>query len=229
MVVSSLMKSENGRYMIRSYNVIRSISRRHRQGPSLGNCMLPYPEDGSRPAGAPEQFWNCAQVTILPKGPTPPVTPEASPTASPVIYSPVTVVPAPVYIPTLGPISPTPAPVTTTSPVTKPIFSPIAPTVAPIAPTVAPIAPTLSPVVPTPVPVAPPSIEASHCCSWNYGTCGDSEWCNESSTRCSSCGGSWISSSLDCTPKWGDCTQAASSCCAPTSCRVQNPWYSQCL
>jgi hypothetical protein len=39
--------------------------------PSLGLCKpLPWPEDGTRPSGVPEQFWNCAEITILPSTPT---------------------------------------------------------------------------------------------------------------------------------------------------------------
>eukprot|EP00559_Dactyliosolen_fragilissimus_P003526 CAMPEP_0184861872 /NCGR_PEP_ID=MMETSP0580-20130426/6455_1 /TAXON_ID=1118495 /ORGANISM="Dactyliosolen fragilissimus" /LENGTH=621 /DNA_ID=CAMNT_0027359529 /DNA_START=146 /DNA_END=2008 /DNA_ORIENTATION=+ len=56
---------------------------------NLGDCTPPYMEDGSRPSGSPEQFWNCARITIINSDPTisPAPTPEVkvtpSPTASP--------------------------------------------------------------------------------------------------------------------------------------------------
>jgi hypothetical protein len=39
--------------------------------PNLELCKsLPWPEDGTRPGAVPEQFWNCAEITILPSTPT---------------------------------------------------------------------------------------------------------------------------------------------------------------
>lgn len=54
-------------------------------GNYLGNCNPPpYPLDGSRPSGAPEQFWNCAQVSITPAGDgTPTDSPTDAPTETP--------------------------------------------------------------------------------------------------------------------------------------------------
>lgn len=56
-------------------------------GPYLSPCTLPYTEDGSRPANKPEQFWNCARISITASGPTaepePTTEPEKVPTAGP--------------------------------------------------------------------------------------------------------------------------------------------------
>lgn len=67
----------------------------------MGDCTA-YPQDGSKPPGAPEQFWNCAEVTILPAFPT--VSPKPSgtptPTESPTVKpEPVTYPPNPSGIP----------------------------------------------------------------------------------------------------------------------------------
>eukprot|EP00592_Proboscia_alata_P028205 CAMPEP_0194444154 /NCGR_PEP_ID=MMETSP0176-20130528/127106_1 /TAXON_ID=216777 /ORGANISM="Proboscia alata, Strain PI-D3" /LENGTH=1107 /DNA_ID=CAMNT_0039270487 /DNA_START=26 /DNA_END=3349 /DNA_ORIENTATION=+ len=79
-------------------------------GKYLGNCdPPPYPEDGNRPAGAPEQFWGCAQVTITPSGPT------SSPVPTP---APVPQTPKPTKAPNSKnpsnqpqePVAPTPTP-----------------------------------------------------------------------------------------------------------------------
>ena len=71
--------------------------------PMVSICTPPYPQDGSRDKGWPEQFWNCAEVTISPSGPSPPTTP--APVA------------APVSVPTHAPSM---APPTTASPVAAP-------------------------------------------------------------------------------------------------------------
>jgi len=80
-------------------------------GATLSACTLPYEPDGSRTSGSPEQFWNCAQVTILPSSPT--ISPK--PTEQPVL-------------------APTEPPVTTVAPVPvtpSPVFQPITPTAPP--------------------------------------------------------------------------------------------------
>jgi len=59
-----------------------------------------YPQDGSKPdGGAPEQFWNCAEVTILSGTPTPPTPATPSPTRRPSTPAPINVVPNPSGIP----------------------------------------------------------------------------------------------------------------------------------
>ncbi|KAL3781701.1 hypothetical protein HJC23_009919 [Cyclotella cryptica] len=54
----------------------------------LTECVLPYHSDGSRDSTSPEQFWNCAEVKILPSGSrSPTVSPK--PTKSPTTAAPV--------------------------------------------------------------------------------------------------------------------------------------------
>jgi len=82
-----------------NYNVVTEDWK----GPNMQNCDK-YPQDGSKPdGGAPEQFWNCVEVTINPGTPTPPpvpTPPTPPPTASPVSTpAPVPIVPNPSGIP----------------------------------------------------------------------------------------------------------------------------------
>eukprot|EP00804_Cyclotella_cryptica_P030144 CCRYP_009578-RB/>CCRYP_009578-RB protein AED:0.10 eAED:0.10 QI:327/0.69/0.64/1/0.76/0.71/14/317/1376 len=54
----------------------------------LTECVLPYHSDGSRDSTSPEQFWNCAEVKILPSSSrSPTVSPK--PTKSPTTAAPV--------------------------------------------------------------------------------------------------------------------------------------------
>jgi len=85
------------------------------QGPYLGNCQLPYPRDGQRPGGAPEQFWNCAQISITPR--------KTGPTTSPVSSSPTKSLAPSVKITSV----PTKRPVVTSSPTAKPTRNPAPP------------------------------------------------------------------------------------------------------
>ena len=62
----------------------------------MSDCEYPYDPTGATGSGKPEQFWNCAEITINAKGPTPP-TPAPPPTA------PTT--PAPIGTPTKAPVS----------------------------------------------------------------------------------------------------------------------------
>jgi len=97
---------------------------------SLRTCSYPLPADGN---GAPEQFWNCAEIKIRSSGPISPPTP--------------VITPAPFAPPTSAPVTPP-----TFAPVTPPTSAPLAP------PTSAPVvAPTMTPVIPpTEAPVASP-------------------------------------------------------------------------
>lgn len=62
----------------------------------MAECMYPYDPTGAVGSGKPEQFWNCAEITINPKAPTPP-------TVSPAPSPPTT--PAPIGSPTVSPTS----------------------------------------------------------------------------------------------------------------------------
>jgi len=54
----------------------------------MGDCLYPYDPTGATGAGKPEQFWNCAEITINARGPTPPTPPTPPTTAAPVGPSP---------------------------------------------------------------------------------------------------------------------------------------------
>lgn len=73
--------------------------------------------------------------------------------------------------------------------------------------------------------------QSSYCCSWNYSSCGDSEWCNASESNCEVCGGRlWMQPNANCIPLDGACTSNKHGCCNPlgnVSCNG-NRWYRQC-
>ncbi|KAL7549595.1 hypothetical protein ACHAWF_012862 [Thalassiosira exigua] len=71
------------------------------------DCTPPYPNDGTRSTSWPEQFFNCAEVSILPGGPpsTPPPTVSPKPTPEPTTAEPTTSSP-----PTAAPIPGGPPP-----------------------------------------------------------------------------------------------------------------------
>lgn len=82
--------------------------------PMVSTCTPPYPQDGSRERGWPEQFWNCAEVTISPSGPSPPTTP--APVAPPVsVPTRTPTMPPPTRAPTM-PAPTTPSPVAAPTP-----------------------------------------------------------------------------------------------------------------
>ena len=61
------------------------------------DCVYPYDKTGAVGNGNPEQFWNCAEITINEKRPTPP-TPAPLPTP-PTTSAPTVPTKAPVVIP----------------------------------------------------------------------------------------------------------------------------------
>ena len=68
--------------------------------PGLGICTPPYPSDGTRGTTWPEQFFNCAEVSITESAPSPPTPPNPS-TAYPVWSPPTT--PSPTKSPIVEP------------------------------------------------------------------------------------------------------------------------------
>jgi len=60
----------------------------------MQDCIFPYDPTGAIGVGKPEQFWNCAEITINPRAPSPP-------TVSPAPTPPTT--PAPIGSPTMAP------------------------------------------------------------------------------------------------------------------------------
>jgi hypothetical protein len=109
--------------------------------PSTMSICNPSP-DGS---GVPEQFWNCAEVSIV-DGPTSAAT--SAPLPAPVDPVPTSGYPGEYTPTTPAPIVPTPTPVVVTP-------SPVVVTPSPIDPTPAPV------VTPTPAPVASPPTDSS--------------------------------------------------------------------
>ncbi|GAX18221.1 hypothetical protein FisN_31Hh027 [Fistulifera solaris] len=96
-----------------SYDPVRSDLKR-------AQCALPYSQDG---LGKPEQFWNCAEISVL-DGP-----------GSPQVSAPVK---APVTAPVKAPVA-TPVKVPVPSPVKPPVVSPVkAPVTAPVGTTCVP-------------------------------------------------------------------------------------------
>ena len=115
-----------------------------------GSGQLPVCSSGE--GAVPEEFWNCADITINPRdGPAPtppspvpePPSPTPAPTPSPT--------PAPTPSPTPAP-TPSPAPAPTPSPAPAPTPSP---TPEPPSPVPEPPSPTPEPPTPTPGPVDP--------------------------------------------------------------------------
>ena len=136
----------------------------------------PIPEDGD---GVPEQFWNCAEISVTDGGTTPAGTSSPTPAPVPATAAPVTMAPT--------------ATVTTTAPVGTATSAPSkAPIVATPAPTSAtPVATTPSPTITTPVDGGEFVISTSARCGVSEidarGNCGaecssasdcaDGQWC----------------------------------------------------
>lgn len=103
------------------------------------------------------------------------------------------------------------------------------------ATTVPPATTTIQETTTTTVTTQPPDTTTSnqsfYCCSWNFGSCGDSEWCNQSEANCAGCGGRlWMEPNPNCIPLDGECTNDRQGCCDPlgtVSCNG-NRWYRQC-
>uniref|UniRef100_A0A7S1X728 CBM1 domain-containing protein n=2 Tax=Tetraselmis chuii TaxID=63592 RepID=A0A7S1X728_9CHLO len=196
-----------------------------------------------------EEFWNCADVSILPAGPptAPTTTTTLPPTASPT-SAPITTTTTP---PTTS--SPTPAPSTTASVPSTTTSTPPLSTTVPVTTTTAPLTPsptTAAPPVPTTTTSspAPPSTGRPGFCSWN-GCIGIANpdyanWCSQSESRCAACGsGTWCNGDEDSAPPptgcsevlplWGKCggvDRDYSTLCCPdgSTCEYFNQWYSQC-
>mmetsp|Transcript_28535 Transcript_28535/g.61323 ORF Transcript_28535/g.61323 Transcript_28535/m.61323 type:complete len:465 (-) Transcript_28535:226-1620(-) len=81
----------------------------------------------------------------------------------------------------------------------------------------------------TPATTSKPS--GDNCCSWNYASCGDDAWCNESEANCDDCGGkAWMEPNPNCIPLYGECTGDRQGCCNPLGNLRCNGgrWYRQC-
>jgi len=140
-----------------------------RAGGSLRDCVEPYFQDGSRSETSPEQFWNCAEVTVVAGGPTAPVAqPVAQPVSQPVAQ--------PVLQPVAQPVS---------QPVSQPVVQPVS---QPVSPPVAPPAPAPTTTTSGFCNYGPDGTGATSICQ---GGAQGGPWCNESSSNCQNCNGRW--------------------------------------
>jgi hypothetical protein len=195
--------------------------------PGLGLCTPPYPNDGTRGTTWPEQFFNCAEVSILESTPSPPTAPTTpSPTTT--------------KKPTPIPVQP---PVDTGSGCCS--WSPYLECSQPgntwcqeskgncegacsgkwlvsNPPTAYPVwAPPTNP-SPTQAPNGSPPTSSPGCCSINFKTCHHPEgnFCRKSEENCvGPCGKYWLPNGPvdDCTAQWDPCT-IDEECCAHAIC-----------
>jgi len=191
-------------------------------------CTYPLDPTGAVGTGKPEQFWNCAEITILPDSPTPPPVPTA-PTVTP-----------PTPPPTLAPVAAPTEPACCSWPPYEQCSQPEntwcqssksncegscsgkwlggAP-----PPTNAPVAAPTSPVAPTaPSPVSPPTNAGRGCCSINFKTCHHpvGTFCWETEENCRGpCGKYWLpTGEVDgCSAQWDACSND-DDCCGPATC-----------
>jgi len=199
----------------------------------LGLCTPPYPNDGTRGMTWPEQFFNCAEVSIGESSPTPPTPPTTpSPTKQPI--------PSPVQSPTVtgsgccswspylectqlqntwcqesvdrceGPCSG--IWLTSDPPAPSPVVTP-SPTSSPNG---------TPPPTPSPNNTENPISSPHGCCSINFKTCHHpvGAFCWESEENCiGPCGKYWLpTGNIDgCTAQWEPCTND-DECCAHALC-----------
>jgi len=77
---------------------------------------------------------------------------------------------------------------------------------------------------PTPSPTPPTN--ANYCCSFDYKSCGGSEYCNQDQSSCEdSCQGLWIDDSpKQCNALYTECSEW-SDCCGPATCVDTGGWF----
>eukprot|EP00591_Stephanopyxis_turris_P010789 CAMPEP_0195507578 /NCGR_PEP_ID=MMETSP0794_2-20130614/1000_1 /TAXON_ID=515487 /ORGANISM="Stephanopyxis turris, Strain CCMP 815" /LENGTH=605 /DNA_ID=CAMNT_0040634313 /DNA_START=164 /DNA_END=1981 /DNA_ORIENTATION=- len=189
-------------------------------------CIYPLDPTGATGTGKPEQFWNCAEISILPNGPTTPTAPTPTPPAP-------TPNPPPVPVPTTSgpaccswpPYEECTQPENTWCHASQSncenscsgqwLGSAPQPTPAPVLAPPSPVPPT------TPSPVLQPTDERG-CCSINFKSCHHpvDTFCWESEENCrGSCGKYWLpTGEIDgCTAQWEVCTND-NECCGPMTC-----------
>ncbi|GAX15594.1 hypothetical protein FisN_3Hh064 [Fistulifera solaris] len=190
----------------------------------LRTCTLPYPTKGNQ--APPEQFWNCAEVSIVGAAPASPPAITSAPVTLPTLIS------IPVAVPVVAPI-PVPVGAPTVAPVIAPVHVPVrAPVIAPVRTT--PIEVPVSYPEVEPVPVNLPSSTDSGCCSFNFKTCITNRfWCGTTEQDCLSCESvaNWLPSgsleNVNCLPRFSNCNNG--TCCPGLVCYERSVWYSQCL
>lgn len=87
------------------YSILRDLGWLRAEG--MGDCIYPLSPTGDRGMGSPEQFFNCAEISIYPTGSKPPSAPVSQPVSPPVAQ--------PVSQPDAQPVS---------QPVAQPVASP---------------------------------------------------------------------------------------------------------
>jgi len=198
-------------------------------GGDHSTCSYPLDPTGARCTGCPEQFWNCAEITINPSNPSNPTGPVSpNPTEAPITLSPTNPVP-------------TEAPITSNPTLPVPTFEPTRPKKC---------KPECledtrpwdklckknkckgcEPCLPTSSPVSAPTSD-DHCCTWNMYHCGVDAACNENAEICQvDCGGTWLPKSgtaMQCIAKYLECTVDVNSCCGDLTC-IGDSEYKQCL
>jgi len=218
------------------FNTNSQIPRSYWKGENMAECQEPYPNDGSRSSVHPEQFFNCAEVTIRTSG--------TVPTKAPVTGGPPSCLRE--YddcvfgvstccegfkctkVNEMGgskcldicKVSNPPSP---TNPPNPPTYNP---------PTPKPTSPTGGPPSPTP----PTSEPGNGCCSRDLGTCthlGD-PFCNADKEKCEGpCGKVWLTNgdiSATCLPLWEKGCVTDDDCClwghcaADGSCAHDGTW-----
>merc|ERR1712106_157067 len=190
-------------------------------GGDTSTCLYPLDPTGARCTGCPEQFWNCAEITILPSNPATPTPPpvsspvSSSPTTSPVTLSPT--LPVPTLEPTLKKKCKKSC-LEDTRPWEKLCKKKNCNGCEPCLPT--------NPPVPAPI------TNNDHCCTWNMYHCGVDAVCNDNADTCQvDCGGTWLvksSTAMQCIAKYMECTVDVNSCCGDLTC-IGGADYKQCL
>lgn len=136
---------------------------------------------------------------------------------------------------TAPPATTQPPPTTTTSTheatTTIPQTTTASTTTTPQATTISTTTTTTTTTTEPPATTTPSS--SSFCCSWDYASCEDDDWCNGSETNCmGDCDGRmYMKPTNTCIPLWGDCTDNRNGCCNPLGtvrCKG-NSGYRQCL
>jgi len=190
-------------------------------GGDTSTCSYPLDPTGARCTGCPEQFWNCAEITILPGNPTSPTLP---PVSVPVTSNPTV---APV---TLNPTFPAPTEAPTKK---KKCKKSCAEATEPWEKKCKwKECKGCEPCKPTNPPAPSPTTNNDYCCTWDMYHCGVDGLCNENSKACQvDCGGTWLSTSsiaMQCIAKYLECTVDVNSCCGDLNC-IGNTDYKQCM
>jgi len=198
------------------------------KGSNSIECSYPLDPTGAVGTGKPEQFWNCAEITILPSGPTTPTAPTPTTPTTPLPVSTPTVAgPACCSWPPYEECS---QPQNTWCHASqgncegscsgKWLGGAARPTNGPVLAPSSPVAPT----APSPTVSQPTNNNGGGrgCCSINFKTCHHpvGTFCWETEDNCRGpCGKYWLPSGeiSGCAAQWESCSND-DDCCGPTTC-----------